>query len=63
MPKSHTQDEPTVSNLGDNCIQNLHLRRYIVRYTCKVGNLILQEHMCGTITCKFGLYIRHFIPK
>ena len=28
-------------NLGDNCIQNFHLGRYIVGYT--VGNLVLRQ--------------------
>ena len=28
-------------NLGDNCIQNFYLGRYIVGYT--VGNLVLQR--------------------
>ena len=29
------------SDLGDNCIQNFHLRRYIVGYTA--GNLVLRR--------------------
>ena len=28
------------ANIGDNCIQNFHLGRYIVYYT--VGNLVLR---------------------
>ena len=28
-------------NVGDNCIQNFNLRRYIVRYT--IGNLVLRK--------------------
>ena len=30
-------------HLGDNCIQNFHLGRYIMRYT--VGNLVLWRHV------------------
>ena len=30
----------SVEQLADNCIQNLHLGRYIIRYTA--GNLVLQ---------------------
>ena len=35
------------TELGDNCIQNFHLGRYIVRYM--VGNLVLRRHTSGTI--------------
>ena len=34
-------------NLGDNCIQNVHLGRYIVGYT--VGNLVLQGRVSGAV--------------
>ena len=30
----------TANQLGDNCIQNFHLRRYIVGYT--EGNLVIR---------------------
>ena len=63
MPKSHIGDKPKISYLGDNCLQSLHLGSYIVRYTCTVGNLVLQGNISGAITRDFGLYIRHFIPK
>ena len=36
-----------VENLGDNCIQNFHLGRYIVGYT--VGNLVLRRRANGAI--------------
>ena len=33
--------------LGDNCIQNFHLGRYIVGYT--VGNLVLRRRVSGAV--------------
>ena len=37
-------------HLGDNCIQNCHLGRYIVGYT--VGNSVLQRRVSGAIKSK-----------
>ena len=37
------QEISNSNNLGDNCIQNFHLGRYIVGYT--VGNLVLQRQL------------------
>ena len=39
---SHDTDSWKTRYLGDKCIQNFHLGRYIVRYT--VGNLVLRRH-------------------
>ena len=42
LPNALSKFHPDMTiavELGDNCIQNLHLRRYIVRYA--VGNLVL----------------------
>ena len=47
-----------IINLGDNCIQNFHLRRYIVRYT--VGNLVLRRRASGVVKCDFRTYIRRY---
>ena len=46
------------SELGDNCIQNFHLRRYIVGYT--VGNLVLRRRVSGAVKRDFGTYIRRY---
>ena len=40
-----------LSYLGDNCIQNFHLGRYIVGYT--VGNLVLQRRVSGAVKRDF----------
>ena len=45
-----------VLELGDNCIQNFHLRRYIVGYT--VGNLVLRQRVSGAVKRDFQTYIR-----
>ena len=46
-------------DLGDNCIQNFHLGKYIVRYT--VGNLVLQRQASGAVKCDFRMtYIRRY---
>ena len=42
--------------LGDNCIQNFHLGRYIVGYM--VGNLVLRRHVSGAVKRDFRTYIR-----
>ena len=43
------------SNLGDNCIQNSHLGRYIVGFT--VGNLVLRRRVSGAVKRDFRTYI------
>ena len=45
-------------DLGDNCIQNFHLGRYIVGYT--VGNLVLRRRVSGTVKRDFRTYIRQY---
>ena len=47
-----------VFKLGDNCIQNFHLGRYIVGYT--VGNLVLRQHVRGAVKRDFRTYIRRY---
>ena len=46
------------SQLGENCIQNFHLGRYIVRYT--VGNLVLRGRVSGAVKHDFQTYIRRY---
>ena len=48
----------TVIYLGDNCIQNFHLGRYIVGYTVK--SLVLQQPRSGAVKCDFPRYIRRY---
>ena len=45
-------------DLGDNCIQNFHLGRYIVGYT--VGNLVLRRRASGAVKRDFRTYIRRY---
>ena len=45
-------------DLGDNCIQNFHLGRYIVGYT--VGNLVLWRRISGAVKRDFRMYIRRY---
>ena len=45
-------------HLGDNCIQNFHLGRYIVGYT--VGNLVLRRRASGAVKRDFRTYIRRY---
>ena len=47
-----------IRHLGDNCIQNFHLGRYIVGYT--VGNLVLRRHVSGAVKRDFRTYIRRY---
>ena len=47
-----------VVQLGDNCIQNFHLGRYIVGYT--VGNLVLRRRASGALKRDFRTYIRRY---
>ena len=44
--------------LGDNCIQNFHLGRYIVGYT--VGNIVLRQRASGAVKRDFRTYIRQY---
>ena len=44
--------------LWDNCIQNFHLGRYIVKYT--VGNLVLTWRGSGAVKRDFRPYIRWY---
>ena len=44
--------------LGDNCIQNFNLDRYIVGYT--VGNLVLRWRASGAVKRDFQTYIRRY---
>ena len=50
--------EVPLGDLGDNCIQNFHLGRYIVRYT--VGNLVLRRCVIGAVKRDFRPYIRRY---
>ena len=45
-------------NLGDNCIQNFHLGRYMVGYM--VGNLVLRRRVSGAVKRDFRTYIRRY---
>ena len=45
-----------VCKLGDKCIQNFHMGRYIVGYT--VGNLAVRRHARGAVKRDFRTYIR-----
>ena len=47
--------------LGDNCIQNFHLERYIVGYT--VGNLVLRRRASGAVKRDFRTYIRRYTSQ
>ena len=47
-----------ICHLGDNCIQNFHLRRYIVGYT--VGNLVLRRRISGVVKRDFRTFIRRY---
>ena len=47
-----------VSKLGDNCIQNFHLGRYIFGYT--VGNLVLRLRESGAVKRDFRTFIRQY---
>ena len=47
-----------LGNLGDNCIQNIHLGRYIVDYM--VGNFILRGCVRGAVKRNFRPYNRRY---
>ena len=55
--QSHCYSQ-TSSYLGDNCIQNFHLGRYIVGYT--VRNLVLWRSRSGAVKHAFGTYIQRY---
>ena len=44
------------SSVRENCIQNLHLRRYNARYT--VRNLVLLHRTSGTLKHEFRTYVQ-----
>ena len=46
------------TELGDNCIQNFHFGRYIVRYT--VGNIVLRWRISRAVKRDFRTYIRPY---
>ena len=50
-----------VNNLGEKCIQNFHLWRYIVGYT--VGNLVLLRRTSGGVKPNFWPYIRRYTSR
>ena len=52
------QQEIMHLQLGDNCIQNFHLGRYIVGYT--VGNLDLRRRVSGAVKRDFRTYFRRY---
>ena len=45
-------------HLGNKCIQNFHLGRYIIGYT--VGNLVLRRRVSGAVKRDFRTYIRRY---
>ena len=47
-----------LNHLGDNCIENFHLGKYIVGYT--VGNLVLRRRASGAVKRDFRTYIRRY---
>ena len=51
-------NEISCDKLGDNCIQNFHLGRYIVGYT--VGNLVFRRRVSGAVKRDFQTYIRRY---
>ena len=44
--------------LGDNCIQNFYLGRYIIGYS--VWNLVLRRRVSGAVKRDFRTYIRQY---
>ena len=46
------------SQLGDNCIQNVHLGRYIVGYM--IGNFVLWRRVSGAVNRNFRPYKRWY---
>ena len=54
----HNVSPKSINPLGDNCIQNFHLGRFIVGYT--VRNLVLRRCISGAVNCDFRTYIRRY---
>ena len=54
-------DVNSESDLGDNCIQNFHLGRYIIGYT--VGNLVLRRRASIALKRDFQTYIRRYTSQ
>ena len=50
-----------ITKLGDNCIQNLHLGRYIVGYT--FGNLVLLLRLRVAVKLNFRPNIRRYTSQ
>ena len=60
--RCNLQSKQENTYLGDNCIQNFHLGRYIVGYT--VGNYVLRRRVSGVVKHNFRTYIRRYTsPK
>ena len=55
---SNTVMASTQTEQGDNCIQNLHLGRYIVGYT--VGNHVLRLHLRVAVKLDFRPYKQRY---
>ena len=50
---------PTQLNkLGDNCIKNIHMGKYI--FGCTVGDLVLRQHASGAFKRDFQMYIQQY---
>ena len=60
-PGAFNERTQHLSQLGDNCIQNFHLGRYIVGYT--VGNLVLRRRASGDVKRDFRTYIRRYASQ
>ena len=58
LPDAHTCRIIQCNQLGDNCIQNFHLERYIVGYT--VRNLVLRRRASGAVKRDFRTFIRRY---
>ena len=52
-----SQQEKSIE-LGDNCIQNFNLGRYIVGYS--VGNFVLRRRVSGAVKHNCRTYIRRY---
>ena len=58
LPLEHSAIFLTCIKIGDSCIQNFHLWRYIVGYT--VGNLVLRRRGSGAVKRDFRTCIRRY---
>ena len=54
-------DNLQYEELGDNCIQNFHLGRYIVEYT--VRNSVLRRRISVAVKRDFRTYIRRYTSQ